>query len=780
MHLLRIGVLLFFMAAASAAAQQPDGGSPAGNGPDRSEARVPVLETAVLPTNESDQVWITNRSYRQIFEPYLFPQGPVFVTGDAVLQAFHVLLAQSVDRFEQAGAACLQQALRLMRRQGAAKQQEAETADSGRAAGSPEGRAGGPETADSGYQGLRQRARLRARIVIAVAQQLIGEDEPALDPDIAAIVETEVRRVAEADGVHLPEWFGAADDLFDGIDYSVFRPHGYYRQSETLKRYFRTVRWLQSIPFRVDSDEELLAILLLSGALTSTQRADSDARRTAENYLRCFRDLFGRKDDRDLLFAAAILKDRPADLDTVRQHLQSVDGMPAEEIQHWNPDPHRAALFIISPSRLPDEQFFQRRQESENLIYADPSGLEISALLGSGYARSQLDLRLPVAYRQFLQAEIERFGMEMASDGLYTQYLRAVAALLDPPEPDAPAFTRGTAWKAKSCNAALAGWVLMRKLLPVNRSPAGEAIEEVFTEVPAGFVEPDPEFFDRLGELSRRAANIFDRCSALPEPAAQFAAWLRQFERLLAEDRFPGGSDDAQALSSQEREAVEKSLAILSTLEDRRADAATGAGRKDLLRKAAADVAESLIRGEYDQDPAYQALVIESGLDLKQRWQQLHAICRRLEVMAHKQLRKVAFNEKETYFLNDFGFALAAVMLYGGDSYRRPRDDAPAAFTYFFDPRSKKHLHAAVARPREIIVAYPTDGRYLICRGAVLPYYEFIATTDLSDELWRRRLDSDERPSPLRWLDPVMQSGDPVKSWRRIGTPKQGATPAVQ
>jgi hypothetical protein len=221
----------------------------------------------------------------------------------------------------------------------------------------------------------------------------------------------------------------------------------------------------------------------------------------------------------------------------------------------------------------------------------------------------------------------------------------------------------------------------------------------------------------------------------------------------------------------EEQKAVENALTLLSTLAGLPVDPAAVSRQKDQIRAAAADVAESLIRGKYDQDPTYQALLIESGMDLRQRWQQLREICRRLEVMAHKQLRKVVFNEKESYFLSDFGFSLAAVMLYGGDSYRLPRDDAPIAFTYFFDSRSKKHLHAAVARPREIVVPYPFGGRRVLCRGAVVPYFEFIAATDFTDEQWRNRLDSDERPSPLRWLDPVWQPGDPYKSWRRIEPP---------
>jgi hypothetical protein len=767
------------MVAASAAGQQPDQSRPAVRAPVPDDVRQPAAAAAAQPPEEFGDVSITHRSFRQIFEPYLYPRGPVFVTGDAVLQAFDELLAQSLGRFERAGTAHLLQALRLMHRQVAATEPGSTETGESPAGGNPSGQSGASQAEDTGYRLLRQRARTRAAIVVSVALRLIGEEDAPFDPDIAAIVETEVRRVEQAQGVYSRNWFAATDEPDSGFDYSGFQPHGYYLRSEALKRYFRTVRWLQSIPFRPSSDEELLALFLLSKALTSSKPADSDDRQAAENYLRCRRDLFGSRDDPDLLFAARMLKDRPADLDSVRQHLQAVSGGPVEMIEHSIPDPDRFALYIIFPSRLPDEEFFRRRRTAEGFTYTEPSGLEICALLGSDYARRQLELRLPDAYRQSLQVEIDRFSAEKTDNSLYSQYLKTMAALLDPPEPDAPAFTREQAWQAKSCNAALAGWVGMRKRLPVTRRPPSEAVEEFFAEVPAGFVEPDPEFFDRLGQLSERVLQLLDRCGALPPPAAEFAAWLRTFEQLLAADRIAEGADDVNALTPSEREVVEKALTILGTLKGLRIDPATAARQKEEIRAAAADAADAIVRGVFDQDPTYQALVIELATDLKRRWQQLGTLCRRLEVMAHKQLRGVAFNEAETYFLSDFGFALAAVMLYGGDSYRRPRDDAPVTFTYFFDPRSKKHLHAAVARPREILVPYPMGGRQVLCRGAVLPFYEFIAAKDFTDEQWRDRLDSDERPSALRWLDPVMPAGDPQKSWRRAETPLPQALPRM-
>ncbi len=59
------------------------------------------------------------------------------------------------------------------------------------------------------------------------------------------------------------------------------------------------------------------------------------------------------------------------------------------------------------------------------------------------------------------------------------------------------------------------------------------------------------------------------------------------------------------------------------------------------------------------------------------------------------------------------------------------------------------------------MVLYPYQGREIICRGAVMPYYEFISTTRMTDTDWQKRLDSDERPENPDWLKPIFAPGDP-------------------
>ena len=62
-------------------------------------------------------------------------------------------------------------------------------------------------------------------------------------------------------------------------------------------------------------------------------------------------------------------------------------------------------------------------------------------------------------------------------------------------------------------------------------------------------------------------------------------------------------------------------------------------------------------------------------------------------------------------------------------------------------------LKLAFGRPRIIYVLYPApDGSNVVCRGAVLPYYEFRSAKRLDDLEWKAMLDSKNAPDQPAWL----------------------------
>jgi hypothetical protein len=156
--------------------------------------------------------------------------------------------------------------------------------------------------------------------------------------------------------------------------------------------------------------------------------------------------------------------------------------------------------------------------------------------------------------------------------------------------------------------------------------------------------------------------------------------------------------------------------------------------------------------------PEKRALLTLMGWDEKivlAGWHRLASICRRLEVLAHKQLRGVRFSAEEDEFLRTYGQRLAAVMLYSGNSYLTPRDDAPRAIDVFGNPEDGKHLLVGIARPRTLWVLYPVRGVDVLCRGAVLPYREFRHPERLTDAGWKALLGSAKAPKSPAWIQPV-------------------------
>ncbi len=61
-----------------------------------------------------DKILVTDDTCLQIFEPYVEPEVSVFITSDSILNAYHVLLEESVLQLEQANAGELREILEFV------------------------------------------------------------------------------------------------------------------------------------------------------------------------------------------------------------------------------------------------------------------------------------------------------------------------------------------------------------------------------------------------------------------------------------------------------------------------------------------------------------------------------------------------------------------------------------------------------------------------------------------------------------------------------------------
>ena len=678
---------------------------------------------------ETNRILITNQRYDQIYEAYPNRSGPSFITSDSLLNAYHVLYEESILRLEQASARQLPEILRfIMANLDAACASLDHPPD------------------------LVAAARQRAMIVLGTALKLLDDEFTVSDDTVMAIIEDEVAKIVAAN-VHMkPAWLGSSELDLLALDYTRYQVRGFYTQSDTLTRYFRAAAWLQSIPFRVSHDNELLSILILGSCLTPDRFGDdTETYETYRRFFDAYTEYLGVGDDWDVLTAADAVAGRlDFDLEIKRAELiaqAQQEGGPLinDQLRFAPDDPNAVAepnFRIVAAYRLPDAVLFQRTTDIRNFPARTlPSGLEVCIALGSSFARENLEDPSIAHVLATIDANLDLF----IGSSLYFNYLNVIAALLDTPEPNAPPFMATDPWQAKSCGTALAGWAQLRHTWvlqakqPVTYSSGrgrGRA------EPPPAFVEPDPEFFRRLADLAARTNDL------LTETDAFAPNYLEAIETLCKVADLTEQADDFDDLLATVSSLPEDEILSLrwqfmySVVMNLEGDMPT---RAEQLRRMATDLAEGII------DPAIQWLVLSSDIDFESLWPQLEETSRHLESIARKQLAGVPLDANDTDLCKNYGGRLKTLMLNNGETL----DKAPRIADVHTSPDSGV-LHVGISRPRALYVLYPWRDEVVLCRGAVLPYYEFTDPDRLTDDEWKAHLDSPARPDLPTWLTPIV------------------------
>lgn len=628
----------------------------------RAMARRRGLTEAEVARLDRDKLLIEDLAFSQSFEIYTASRGPVFITSDSLINGFQVLFEDSFRELEIHRAAALRSQLEQ-----ALKRARKELDD----------RRNGFPRADLAA-GWRQ-----AQWGIGPALRLLGTPAEIFDADVRDEIERLVELIRRAEGESMPAQLGPPSATLLGIDYRRFKPVGFYAGPEVLQNYFRAVRWLQTIPFRADRDNELTAIGLLgygAGFLHGDWFRDysafpgrpdalslADATEEFQNFLAAGRNIPDWKTRLASVRRELLRKAPRHPLINDQDRLAPAAGDPLAEIQ----------FRVLASQATPDAVVLDRLAPRGGL----PSGLAVAAMLGSEFARAQITSIPPAQLESAVQSAREAGSGARASaavSSLYENYLDALAALALPPEPEAPAFMRGQPWAAKSCLTIMAGWAQLRHTFTL------QAKEDVFyfglQETQAGFIEPNPEFFHRFGNVCVRA--------------------IAELER---QDTFVSVSAGQKPRETDEDEVL----------------------------------------------PSY-------AISLRRRWEILHDLARRLEAMAHKELRQKTWSDNENGFLRAYGAELAAVMGYFGNSYEKPRDDAPRSTVVASNPARDELLAVAIGRPRILHVLYPWQGGEILCEGSVLPYYEAAQKTRLTDAEWLTRLDAKPAPVFPAWLAPYI------------------------
>lgn len=472
----------------------PQGGYPMINPDFVTNQREFILPTALRTGLARHNFALVPTKEEQLF--YLYDKGeyaftPAFVTTDLFLQLLHKYLNGILEDVEEQR---LMPVVATMLRQGNAQ------------ARTLAGQCRQPEARDAGEW---------AAAYYAVGHSLLTGQSGPVPEAYAADTQLEIARANEAaaKGSLLLQ-----DSLFQ---YQALKPRGMYTRTDTTKRYFRTVKWLNTAPVFLDTDTGLLRAVALAKALAGNPAAT----RGFQHFTRVLGVLAGDEDNRSLTnllqllarpaYAGKTLDElaAPAVLARLRPTLLATgtDRVRAKGLTaHAQEALDRPTLLFTAGRYTFDAEILSRLTEVRNKKRPFPKGLDVFATFGNRTAQDVLlnHYREAAPWPDFpdtLRQLQQQFAAAPAWDrNLYTKTLQTLLSLNQPtpPAPGTPLFAATPAWQKRNLSTALGGWAeLKHDLLLYSEQPAAAEMGGGGGGGPPApiilaYVEPNLSFWD--------------------------------------------------------------------------------------------------------------------------------------------------------------------------------------------------------------------------------------------------------------------------------------------
>ncbi len=444
-----------------------------------------------------------------IYEGARYQGLPVLITTDSLLNAYHGLFDTLLQRAEE--GALFDQVVQM------SKELYTAAADQWAVATDPE---------------VKLDLRLNMAY-FAVASAL-------LEPDASRPVELEDQVTAEVALIDAAS--GPAESSILGYteDYSQYKPRGHYTRSERLQRYFKAMMWYGHTGFFINSrqpdvtEEEAASLTRRAVLIASSLTGPAKEAWTAVYEPTSF--MVGRADDLTLEYVQQVIvqvfgaaQPQPDDLADVTKMAavrEALNELPAPKIQSaavpdmagdaagTSREENQRSFRVMGQRYIPDSYALQQLVW-DHVGTADnkrtmPMGLDVMSALGSSLAyQLQTEAYAQQQYANWdeqlleLKQEFTQRVPEIWPENLYTGWLESLQQVMAVPDQKAPAFMRSRPWGLKSLNAALGSWTELRHdtILYAKQSVAaeGEGGEEPASP---GYVEPYPDFYDKIAELA--------------------------------------------------------------------------------------------------------------------------------------------------------------------------------------------------------------------------------------------------------------------------------------
>ena len=355
-----------------------------------------------------------------------------------------------------------------------------------------------------------------------VANALLEEQAPKGDADALGEYERVMKSVNTTS-----EFLEYTDVPFE---YSLFRPRGHYTRNDNLKRYFRTMMWLQTVPLRSDNPFDMLKANILAVEICD----DHDNPRLYSLYKKLTEPmnyLMGMPDDVSIEQVNKIISDiGTCEIDPNELGVK-VDEI-AEKQTRIRPKFLRTGRnkVRLMPQRYqPDAEVLQEMvdYDSNTTKREVPKGLDVFAAMGVNAAEKILmdELNEPDRWSKYtsnLKRMKKRMNEIKWEENAATQWMSALKTVIDKPQ-HAPYFMLSPEWDKKSLNAMLGSWSeLKHDAILYAKQPMGAECGGAGPPDPIvkGYVEPNVKFWQKAIDLLKENQKILRTHNLLTEKIA--------------------------------------------------------------------------------------------------------------------------------------------------------------------------------------------------------------------------------------------------------------------
>ena len=467
---------------------------------------------AIMPKNELQLFHIYERNDYHDF--------PSFVTTDLFMQAFHLYfdcLTREVE--EQALHPALQRFSKAMY-------------DEMR------------RVASSTSNKVLKRAANYNAAYYAVALSLLNDQPlPAVDAEWKNLVEIELDNVmTEQDSYS--KFLDYTDKSFA---YSLFRPRGHYTRSETLKRYFRAMMWLQTVPFKLSKDDQLGWAALMA----ETIGRNPQLKKTYQNVSDPITFLFGSPDNITMLqlydemqrlgFTSETLLGSSKKLKQLSDAAIAVAKRQTRIIPK-DDDNYQYVVNLMPQRYMPDSEVLQETADTKTVpsLRSTPKGLDVMAAIGIPAAERILleELKEQQNWSGFTPV-LEQMKQRMKEiNWQETVANRWISSLETLCQKDAkyPYFMQTPQWDKKNLNAALASWAELRHdAILYAKQPAGAECGGYGPPDPIvkGYVEPNVRYWQLVLTLIDATEAVLKQYGLTTEKTQDISGRLREEAQFL-------------------------------------------------------------------------------------------------------------------------------------------------------------------------------------------------------------------------------------------------------